>query len=743
MSKAENLDNNSKKSSKEVEDLKEYKYEGDIRALILAHIFHQKTQENAKNQALNGVFRIFYIKTTQLRGLLMFILVALFFLHKPEWCLLKPDMDKNCERDASGVNYYLMLPVFLDSEIESTLGLLIMAVLFTTQYLLVMNIPNFLIERKKLYYQGTFFMIGFVLRVCIFFRLIIPTNMENTMKIFFLLFNFSSVIRTLERTFGLLQYVGFILGLLFVNVFLFGLFFRVYFKNISINEDFDETLIYDYSFTSIYRSCNTLFMVIFFENVPNVIIDIAVVSNFACFVLYIYIIITSIIIISLLTGIFFFIYNYYYVETYHQVCQDYPEFENSIQDIISHPFTEFDKIDDVIKNLERDDNFYKRKSNDVGSRARKKLWRVVKKISLLKKFGLGIRTENFYTKTRKGFIFTLFDFSISFYNMTIPITINSLENNRDYTDYLFLTELLALVLTVDNYLSYEFEYKNKKKFLNFYNICELVSNCGIAILVNLMFLKKINIDEDSKLSNGYLLILWQLCCVLKVVRLNDIFLRMINYKIVIRTIVDIYPLISDLISMYLIMVLIFATLCMSFYGGKINDNYLDVFKSYSGSDYAENFERFNFNDIVSGCLKVLSMSIVGYGPAINDIIILTYHQTNSQFLAILSNLIALTTFVIMELIIVNIIVGIIITLTGVYIDNTRHENEIEEKLMEKQGIFDIILNLDVNINKNENDKIFEQQKKYMMKNMRDILIEDVDQMIEDDKNINLDEPKED
>ena len=743
MSKVENNENSEKPSntSTKSEDLKEYKYEGDIRALILAHIFHQKTQENAKNKALSGIFGKFYQKTKQLRGLLMFILVALFFLHKPEWCLLKPDMDKNCERNAAGVNYYLMLPVFLDSEIDSTLGLLIMAILFTVQYLLVMNIPGFLIERKKLYYQGTFFMIAFVLRLCIFFHLIIPTNMENTMKIFFLLFSFSSVIRTLERTFGLLKYVGFILGLLFVNVILFGLFFRVYFKNKSVNEHYDDTLIYEYSFTSIYRSCNTLFMVIFFENVPNIIIDVATISNFACFVLYIYIIITSIIIISLLTGIFFFIYNYYYVETYHKVCQEYPSFENSITDIISNPFTEFDQLDKVVQNLQSDEQFYHKKDNNVANRARKKVWRVIKKIALIKKFGMSESRENFYTKTRKGFIFTFFDFSISFYNMTIPITVNSLENNREYTDYLFLTELLALALTVDNYLSYVFEYKNKKPYLNFYNICELISNCGIAVLVNLMFLRKIDINEDARSSDGYLLIFWQLCCVLKVVRINDILLRMINYKIVIRTIVDIYPLISDLISMYLIMVLIFATLCMSFYGGKINDSYLDIFEAYAGVPYNENFERFNFNDIVSGCLKVLSMSIVGYCPTINDIIILTYHQTKSKFLATIANLIALITFVIMELIIVNIIVGIIITLTGVYIDNTKHEKEIEEKLMEKKGIFDVILNLDVKINDERNLKIKKKAKKQMLRKLKELMDKDiVDKLIEDDDNINL-EPK--
>lgn len=48
----------------------------------------------------------------------------------------------------------------------------------------------------------------------------------------------------------------------------------------------------------------------------------------------------------------------------------------------------------------------------------------------------------------------------------------------------------------------------------------------------------------------------------------------IGYTIIIRTITDVYPLIQDLLTLFIIVVLFAATIFMSIFGGKMNDEYL-------------------------------------------------------------------------------------------------------------------------------------------------------------------------
>ena len=48
-------------------------------------------------------------------------------------------------------------------------------------------------------------------------------------------------------------------------------------------------------------------------------------------------------------------------------------------------------------------------------------------------------------------------------------------------------------------------------------------------------------------------------------------MNLVNYKIIIKTITDVYPLIQDIFTIFLIVVLFGATVLMSLFGGKMND----------------------------------------------------------------------------------------------------------------------------------------------------------------------------
>ncbi len=156
-------------------------------------------------------------------------------------------MENDCRKDYAGNVYYLLVPFFIDSTIEPIISLIIMFVLLNYQYFKVMNIPRFKIERTKLYLMGSFFMINLVMRICISKRLILPNNMENTLKILFILSAFSSIIRTMVRFLKLVYYSGIIIFLLLSTIFWFAIYFRVRFQNVQMRYSDDE-LHYLFSF---------------------------------------------------------------------------------------------------------------------------------------------------------------------------------------------------------------------------------------------------------------------------------------------------------------------------------------------------------------------------------------------------------------------------------------------------------------------------------------------------------------
>lgn len=74
--------------------------------------------------------------------------------------------------------------------------------------------------------------------------------------------------------------------------------------------------------------------------------------------------------------------------------------------------------------------------------------------------------------------------------------------------------------------------------------------------------------------DNYFFFLWEISCLLKVFRVSEIFMQLINYKIIIQTITDVYPLIRDLLILLFVVLLFGSSFFMSIFGGKMNSNYV-------------------------------------------------------------------------------------------------------------------------------------------------------------------------
>lgn len=678
-----------KSDSKEEQQQELGKYREDIRGLVLAHIFAQKMEVIEERNALSGKFRRFYRKTTLLRFLLMFILFVLFFLHKPEWCAGRDDMAEDCTVDASGIKYTLLMTYFFPPGVEFILTVFCMLPLVITQYYKSKNIPDFKVEKTRLYLAILFMASFVIMRFAIVYNLIMRTDVENAMKMFFLLIFSNTVLETTERMFRLLRFVGFVVTLLGVCIFMFGLTFRIIFRNLEVISVQDK-IVYPYSFVSLLASFDSLIEAMFIQNLPDIFPAFYKISFFAFILLLAFIFITGVVLISLLTGIFYNIYQGFYIAKYDEVHSKYPYFEKCIDKMMQQTFLDKDQLAIVIERVSEDQNYYQKAEKENKSRFLIKMKRAIKKIALLKKLNkLGAETTDgdYYFDFRERFAFRFLDVVLSFYTFILPSMIISNFMPESFLGNILSSELLGCIFLLDIYFLYK--YTPSQDFFNFFNTIELVTNLGIIVFSNLCFLNRVNVTDDDFVGNYFFFWCWGLFCCMKIVRIHAQLLYFVNYKVIIKTLLDILPLILDLLIILTIFILIFAALSTTFYGGLIDSTYSSYVSEYLGN--GDDAPKLSYNDIVISFVGLVGITIAGPLGHVNTTVIAFYHKYQSKVGVFFTKIFFLSFFTVITLIILNIVVGIVIDFLGVYLGNVTMQKNREDALVGSKDLFDILL----------------------------------------------------
>lgn len=168
---------------------------------------------------------------------------------------------------------------------------------------------------------------------------------------------------------------------------------------------------------------------------------------FSSFIIFwIFIILASVIMISLIMGIFFFIYQKILSLNYKKVCQKFPDFEDKIKNILEQDFSSYEGVDKVIQH-------YRGKNVNLEGQTPNylvKFRNAVKKISLINKYhNFDIIKPHFYIELKNSIIGTFTDLLLSFYSICIPVIVQSLTNTREIQDYIFQSELLAIFFLID------------------------------------------------------------------------------------------------------------------------------------------------------------------------------------------------------------------------------------------------------------------------------------------------------
>lgn len=684
------------------------KFRTDVRALVLAHIFRREMDNLAIDKSLNGTFKYIYKKTLLLQYLLIIVLFMLFFLYKPEWCASRGDMLPDCTVDRRGVQYKLINTYFFPETLDFIITILCMLPLTVVQYFKHKNIPQFDIEKVKYILTLITLILTFVLRILVAYKIIPPTDIINSMKIFFCLFLSNTVLKTFRRMFNLLKYVGFVLTLLGVCILMFAIVFRIMFKNLTVNE-YQKVEIPPYSFTSLLKSINTLTSTMFFENFPFIVPDFFRVSKVAFVFLLLYIFVTNIVLISLLTAIFYNIYQSFYIKNYDEVNYYYPYFEKVIEPVMQNAFMDTEKVNNLIKRVRQNENYLVEINDSRRKSYLAKMSRAVQKIKILKNIALGAQSHVDYTyfTFRDRFLFKLMDCFLSLYVALLPGFIINNSSLPESFETILGSELISFIFLVDIYMIYKATDK-KKDFSTFYNFAELIINSGIIIMANLCFLKKIKVFDDNLNVDQLLFTSWGLFCVLKIFRIHAQLYYFINYRVIITTLIDILPLIFDLLIIYAVCILVYATLCISFFGGLYDDEFPKFIKKYTGMEDGD--PKMGFNDIVIAFLTLISINISGPGGVtINTMAVVKHYKKKSEYM-VLTRLFFISYFVFTTLIIINIIVGIVVDFLGVYLNNVTAIKQKENILMDSKGLFDILLDKEFKEELNKKDKVMQKRR---------------------------------
>ncbi len=289
---------------------------------------------------------------------MLVIILVFFVMQKPHWCLAKGEnMLPDCSSDITGDNkYYLINTTFIDPRISFIVCFGLMYFLMVMQVIKVQTSINVKkIEYIKMILMVVIFSISLLLTMLETFDFIEKSDLNNMFKMIFIMVNLKDVIRSVVRICKMLYLSNSVLLLQFVNLFIFALIARVIFEGVEIGSD---SFIFMYSFTSFFRSFDTMFKTLLMENFPDILVDSYEINYIYVGFFILFIFISSIIVFSLVVGVFYFHYQSFYIDNINKMEAKYPEFKEKIVPIMDKRYLNSNDIDRVLyvllKKVEKD-----------------------------------------------------------------------------------------------------------------------------------------------------------------------------------------------------------------------------------------------------------------------------------------------------------------------------------------------------------------------------------------------------
>ncbi len=677
--------------------------------------------------ALKGKARQFYSTSKPLRICILIFLFFVFFFSKPSWCVLRSDMSKDCNWDADGNDYIMNVKSFFNYKQDYYMQVFLMVPLILFQFLKIQYAKK-KIEYVKFYTQLACFAMINIIFYLRFFGFIRTTDIKQVVKFVFIVCYFKVVLRTLMKVVKQLEDAGFIFILLLIALFIFSILCRILFLNERVSE-FENELVYFHSFTSIWRTIDTLFCLIFLENSPYIFADAFKVSFFSMLLLLVYMALTAFILLSLLTGIFYNSFQKYYIQNLRYVVHEYPQFSRHIEKMKGRVFMNLDAIDEVVY-LSLD------KSNEDAQKQRRrrlfvdKLRRVVAKIALIRRFhrNLEDEVEHPFHRVKKKFFYRLIVIVASLQLMLLPSLVLDPSMKKHFLVNVMFAEFLASAFLVEHYFAYTFQ-RRKKEFWKMHRLIDIFSTFGILLMSTVLILEKNDFHSDTFYASFTSFVVWSLFCVMKVIRIHMMLYKLTNYRVISVTLVHMVPVLMDLVIIYLIVLTLYAILGMTSFGGlKHSTSFGETFEMYAGRGVPTFHQHLNFNDIINSFMTLFSLNFSGFLDTLQQLTVAYYHKHQNALSIIYVKAFIYSYFCITELIVINIIVGFVIDIMAIYLINTKEIKEAQDKKISDKKIIEYFLDKEVQEQKGEPSPQQAERERVLRNQMEAIINKGPEQM---------------
>jgi len=321
-----------------------------------------------------------------------------------------------------------------------------------------------------------------------------------------------------------------------------------------------------------------------------------------------------------------------------------------------------------------------------------KLKRAVKKITILKNFNLKTPQNSFralYLRLRASFAYKVVDFVVSVYAVALPLISLSKGNGLTIADNVQVSELIGTLFLIDFVVFAKFNVKDN--FWSTLRVVELISSLGMVIFSHITYLFPLDFRTDILIGSTFFFRAWAFASLLKLFRIHKIFLNSIDYKVIIKTLQHILPIISEFLVIYLFLVVFFSGISFVMLGGTYTEGLRPIFAELTGRDLETVYA---FNDLLG---SFVAISFFNLGGEFNDIglpaVIAFQRGGSSQTTNVLLTIFFYIYSIISELMIVNLIIGLTMDFLMAYGDNNALLIKTNRAFTSNTNIIDRVLGL--------------------------------------------------
>jgi hypothetical protein len=253
-----------------------------------------------------------------------------------------------------------------------------------------------------------------------------------------------------------------------------------------------------------------------------------------------------------------------------------------------------------------------------------------------------------------------------------------------------MSEIIAALFAIDFYIQYRLN--KEEEFWDTSRKLEIISNIGIIIFSNILFLIKADFRDDEVLGPFGIFLIWTTFCFLKFIKIHLIMMGLIQYKIIVKTCFDVFPIVIDLIKIYALVIIFYATFGLFLFGGVLCTNFTDIYYSMTKDELDEQVLTHNFNDSLNSMIFFLNMNMKGHMSFI-QICLIAYKSNNpqSEFGLFVLKMFFYSYLIITEFIILNVIVGFICDFIGMYQNNLKEIQAEQDEIKRNQTLIDLML----------------------------------------------------